>query len=470
MVAPGSHWRRLRRVLLAIVLTVSAALLAFAGGTVLGGKYFVPPGQGLAGPVEAMGYGLLAALPAMALAIFVSVKLAIRALSLVTAMAFLLAFGLYGVLIVTTYNEGKLSYDAPQGPQKGQTKITEPVMAEPESQSPQIPVTVDSVVPASPVKARATQTQVQTCYPSERLHAHAISGEVYGEHDLILDAAPSGLRLALLRERWGWRIAVLDAAANDQIPASTLRGGLPDPREIYGWHFRNADNTGANMGEVNAPQRERRFAFMTPADSETASGLGWLIVEDFSLTDLEPGQQARMMSLRFKACLMQQKTAAEIATEANFASLDFLPEDEELMHACGLDTEDYVLEAPFPPRLVGGDFDGDGALDNAAYVLRIADGRHAIAICRAGTWLDVIGPGGIDLDLKRDGKIAAYIQKAEAWRAGPMAGVPVHDGEAERPDVQGDVLTLERVEKSAYSLYRTDGVWRAWRHYRFVEP
>jgi hypothetical protein len=38
-----------------------------------------------------------------------------------------------------------------------------------------------------------------------------------------------------------------------------------NPAVIQGWHFRNKDNTGPNEpgdGNVNAPQMERRFAFV----------------------------------------------------------------------------------------------------------------------------------------------------------------------------------------------------------------
>lgn len=116
--------------------------------------------------------------------------------------------------------------------------------------------------------------QAQTCEPRERLHALAVSAEAYGEHDLVVEAAP-GLRLVLFRAQWGWRIAVLDEFDKDVIPNTPIRG-LADPRELYGWHFRNAANTGPNLGDVNAPQQERRFVFMRPGDRDTASGIGCL--------------------------------------------------------------------------------------------------------------------------------------------------------------------------------------------------
>lgn len=316
------------------------------------------------------------------------------------------------------------------------------------------------------VMTGAAQAQTQICEPRERTHAYPVSGEAYGGHNLILDAAP-GLRLGLFRARWGWQIAVLDDQANDLLPVSTLRGGLPDPRELYGWHFRNADNTGTNTGEVNAPQHERRFSFMMPGDTGTASGTGWLTLEEFALTDLEPGQQARMMYLRFNACLMYPKTEAEIAAETDAASPVFLPEEEEMMRACGLDDE-YELDAWVMPRMLGGDFDGDGSHDYAAYVRRVSDGARGAAICRGGTWLHVLGVDGpVPGSPMGDGLFGSV----EAWRVSNIDDVmPGWEGEAPRPDTAGDVLVLERIEKELYSIYWDGADFRSHQHYRFVEP
>lgn len=312
----------------------------------------------------------------------------------------------------------------------------------------------------------AAQAQTPTCEPRERTHAHSVSGEAWGGHNFIMDAAP-GLRLGLFRALWGWRIAVLDDDGEDRLPVSTLRGGIPDPREIYGWHFRNADNTGTNTGEVNAPQHERRFAFMLPGDTGSASGSGWLRLDEFALTDLEPGQQARMMYLRFNACLMYPKTEAEIAAEADAASPVFLPEEEEMMRACGLGDE-YELDAPILPRMLGGDFDGDGALDDAAWVRRVSDGRRGVAVCRAGTWMDVLG---VDGAVPGSPMAGWFFGSVEAWRVATIDAVMTGwEGEAPRPDVAGDVLVLERFEKELYSIYWDGAAFRSHQHYRYVEP
>lgn len=313
--------------------------------------------------------------------------------------------------------------------------------------------------------AMTSAARAQTCEPQARYHARAVSGEACGDHNAFFDAGPD-MSLALLRDSWGWRIAVLDATAQNLVPASRLRG-VPSPLELHGWHFRNADNSGPNTGEINAPQHERRFAFAAPGEGEMLSGLGRLTVRDYGLGDLEPGQRARMVYLRFDACLMWPKTEAEIRAEADFASLEFLPEEREIMRGCGLDPA-YALEARFPPRMLGGDFDGDDALDHAAFVRRVSDGRRGVAVCRAGTWIDVLGVDGpVPGSPMEDG----YFDRVETWAVSTMEDVADGwTGEGPRPQTAGDVLVLERVEKALYSVYWDGTGFRSHQHYRYVEP
>lgn len=96
----------------------------------------------------------------------------------------------------------------------------------------------------------------------------------------------------------------------------------PNPCDIEGWHFRNADNTGPNEagdGNVNAPQREREFLF-SPAvgvtiggpDAQAAVssqeveavgrfGRGTLTIGDYRLRGLEPGQPPEFAWMRYAA-------------------------------------------------------------------------------------------------------------------------------------------------------------------------
>lgn len=94
---------------------------------------------------------------------------------------------------------------------------------------------------------------------------------------------------------------------------------VPNPREIEGWHFRNADNTGPNDGSVNAWQELREFIFSPevgrgieyngsgtmPEDVEKvrAFGRGWLFIESYELTPPRRGEQAAFETISFTACL-----------------------------------------------------------------------------------------------------------------------------------------------------------------------
>ncbi len=162
-----------------------------------------------------------------------------------------------------------------------------------------------------------------------------------------------------------------------------------------------------------------------------------------------------------------QEHANIAPAETDLASRDFLPEEVELMRACGLQ-ETYALDAWVNPRMLSGDFDGDDALDYAAYVHRASDDARGVAICRAGTWLDVLGiEGPVPGSPMEDG----YFDMVEAWRTSTMEDVPGGwVGEPQRPRAAGDVLVLERIEKALYSIYWNGEAFRSHQHYRYVEP
>lgn|GEM_PF-1464331 len=90
----------LARFALTALLVIGIVVLAFSFGTFVGGKFFVPAGQGLAGPAEAIGYGLLAALLATALAIFAGFKLPFRPLAITSAIACGIAVLLVGAIAI----------------------------------------------------------------------------------------------------------------------------------------------------------------------------------------------------------------------------------------------------------------------------------------------------------------------------------------------------------------------------------
>jgi hypothetical protein len=132
----------------------------------------------------------------------------------------------------------------------------------------------------------------------------------------------------------GWAIQVVDPGHADRdysgIATPPFRG--TNALNIEGWHFRNADNSGPNDGEVNAPQHEREFRFyldeaayaagaacleklLWPAgrskeEVESAgktcrelwsrAGEGRLTIREMKLGNLEPGGQAWIEWMRFE--------------------------------------------------------------------------------------------------------------------------------------------------------------------------
>ena len=196
-------------------------------------------------------------------------------------------------------------------------------------------------------------------------------------------------------------------------------------------------------------------------------GIGWLKILDYGLANPVPGRNARMNYLKFEACLSWPRDEAETAALTDAASLEFTPEDVEIYGACGLPLDQYALSAAVLPRQLGGDLDGDGALDEVTQVVRSADGRRGLALCRAGTWLDLIDLEGEPLDGLRPG----FIGQTEAWQwIGETDPQPRHLLGYDLPDAEGDYLVLERIEKEAVVLYWRDVALKAKRIYGHVEP
>ncbi|MBM3293520.1 MAG: hypothetical protein FJY82_03240 [Candidatus Aminicenantes bacterium] len=134
-----------------------------------------------------------------------------------------------------------------------------------------------------------------------------------------------GLVFKLVPRPFGWEIEVGERGRQENLARLTPPLHVsPNPREVEGWHFRNADNTGLNeAGEknVNAPGDIREFIFSpevgrtiqgsdadrapeeTDIEKVQSFGRGILKITDFSLADLEPGRKARFASLVFKVRL-----------------------------------------------------------------------------------------------------------------------------------------------------------------------
>lgn len=320
------------------------------------------------------------------------------------------------------------------------------------------------------------QSMAQMCQDSETENAFEIQtegaeySEVFGAHS-FQKSLPNGLIFSLEPQRHGWSIRVYDAQSGLEMSSMTPPLRLAtNPREISGWHFRNSDNTGPNEGSVNAPQQNRHFVIAQPGSSLRAPprGLGWLNILDFGLADLNEGEKARMLYLKFQGCVMMAKTAEPApAVSGATTVLGYRAEDRETFAKCGLDLKRYGLKARFEPALIGGDFDGDGSLDEAAQIMRRSDGKTGLAICRAGTWLDVVG-----FEAKASTQLFEpfFVNRLEVWRVVQADHGPFnYIGAPPWPDPDGDVLVLERLEKQMSLLFWRAGQISAQRVYRFVE-
>ncbi len=96
-----------------------------------------------------------------------------------------------------------------------------------------------------------------------------LRGEVSRGDTLVhrFDHDGAGYEFRLVPTGGGWTIWIGDPMQRDQnyVTAVTPPFRGINPAVIQGWHFRNRDNTGPNEpgdGNVNAPQMERRFAFV----------------------------------------------------------------------------------------------------------------------------------------------------------------------------------------------------------------
>ncbi len=288
----------------------------------------------------------------------------------------------------------------------------------------------------------------------------SVAGEISGERD-FREATGPGWTLALLRDAHGWNLRLLDQDGLDLTQFTPPLRFPPNPREIYGWHFRNVDNTGPNDGSVNAPQRMRAFVFasdpaaivrVTATDGAPPNGpiaeldgRGMLEIVDYGLSDLEPGQTARMTWLKFRVCL--NWPAKKVTPAAEEVRAGFLPDETERIRACGLAPE-FTPHPYLRPLTLDGDFDGDGTLDMAVPVVRDRDGKRALAICRAGTVLDVVG-----LEGRMGHLVPEYFDRMDHWSLHPRGEVNQGVAEGAPPILTGDAILLALEEKSSVLLY-----------------
>ena len=117
-----------------------------------------------------------------------------------------------------------------------------------------------------------TQAGAPRCTPEPGRRAEQVRGEVIKGRPFSKSTRAGWiLKLVPVEEGWFLEVAMPGREEEDLSRLTPPWHGVPNARQIEGWHLRNQDNTGPNEGDVNAPQRERGFAFvLTPADYRRA--------------------------------------------------------------------------------------------------------------------------------------------------------------------------------------------------------
>ncbi|MDY6943927.1 MAG: hypothetical protein SVU69_13065 [Pseudomonadota bacterium] len=108
---------------------------------------------------------------------------------------------------------------------------------------------------------------------------------------------------------------------------------------------------------------------------------------------------------------------------------------------------------------MSGDLNGDDAFDNVVTISRIADQRKGDAVCRAGTYLSLVGYGLAAHQPLKPGyyTLADSLDKVEFW-------------ELRQNDQRRDELVIGQVEKSEVAIFWKHSGVKHRRLWRFVEP
>ena len=300
------------------------------------------------------------------------------------------------------------------------------------------------------------------CTASDQRQALFFDGEVAGQH-LFTQKVSENWTLKLLPNKFGWDLRIHDKQGLDLSQVTPPFHGVPNPREIYGWHFRNANNTGQNDGNVNAPQHLRLFQFSSSLNStggfkpsyhpdqvrhsstDQFEGHGWFKILDMGLSDLQPNQYARMNYLRFSVCLNWPKTSEKLKQPL----ILYRQKTIDKMQQCGLNTKQYLIKPQLMPHVLKGDFDGDGNNDIALTLVRRSDNKRGLAICSTDAQLVILGMSG----QMGEHLSAAYFDHIDWWALHQKG--PVGQGIEENipPTLFGDAIIIGKEGASSALIY-----------------
>jgi len=163
--------------------------------------------------------------------------------------------------------------------------------------------------------AQAPECRAEAGRLAERLQGTLKRGEEFAR----TTAGGWILKLRPHAEGWFLQVTVKGREEEDLARLTPPWHFVPNARDIDGWHFRNADNTGPNDGSVNAPQELREFIFSPEVgrgieyngsgtssedvEKVRAFGRGWLFIEKYTLTPTSPGTRAAFETMTFSACV-----------------------------------------------------------------------------------------------------------------------------------------------------------------------
>jgi len=184
-----------------------------------------------------------------------------------------------------------------------------------------IMIAIAMLLAAAPAHAR--------CRAEHGRSAAEVRGEVRADSTFVRATSDGRFIVVLepVEEGWWLRIHEPGRPDDDLSGLTPPWHFVPNPRDIEGWHFRNADNTGPNDGSVNAPGKERDFIFSpevgrtieyngsnTTAEDVAkveAYGKGTLTILDYQLTPPQRGERAHFERMKFAVCLTWPKPKPE---------------------------------------------------------------------------------------------------------------------------------------------------------------